>query len=91
LCPRIREIPAGVGYRNYSIINGRGHGESCSQLEVEVMIIIASVAPNGSNRDERLIGNIRLRTGIRLAARTIAGAHRREAAAPMKRLRRVIR
>jgi hypothetical protein len=43
LCPRIREIPAGVGYRNYSIINGRGHGESCSQLEVEVMIIIASV------------------------------------------------
>jgi hypothetical protein len=43
LRPRIRDIPAGVGYRNYPIINGRGHAEAVSQLEVEVMIIIAAV------------------------------------------------
>jgi hypothetical protein len=42
--------------------------------------------PNG-----RSTGNIKPRTGIRLAIRTIAGAHISEAAAPMKMLLRVIR
>jgi hypothetical protein len=36
------------------------------------------------------IGNIKLRTGIRLPARTMAGAHIKDAAAPMTMLLRVI-
>jgi hypothetical protein len=37
------------------------------------------------------IGSLKLRTGIRLAARTMAGAHSSEAAAPMNMLLRVIK
>ena len=48
LCPRLRDLPAGLGYRNYSEFTGvatygLGHGPAGSQLEVKVMIMIASV------------------------------------------------
>jgi len=37
-----------------------------------------------------MVGNIKLRTGIKLVARTMAGAHSSEAAAPKKMLLRLI-
>ena len=52
---------------------------------------VGRILPTDSIVTSCLIGNIRLRTAIRLVARTTAGVHIREAAAPMKMLLRVIR
>src|SRR5665811_2010910 len=44
LCPRIRDHPAGFGYRNYfPVFNNHAHAAACSQVKVEVMIKTTSV------------------------------------------------
>ena len=43
LCPRMRDHPAGVGYRNYFFVFNRAHAAACSQVKVEVMIKTTSV------------------------------------------------
>ena len=95
LCPRMRDHPVGFGYRNYFPVNWAvGHGAACSQVEVEVVIKTKSVEFSHRLRNFRSgfkNCNGKPRTGIRLAARTIAGAHIREAAAPIKMFLRVIR
>ena len=68
LCRRIRDLPAGVGYRNYFPVDIRARS-ICSQSAVERVIKATSVEFCGFKNC-----NGKLRTGIRLVARTIAGA-----------------
>ena len=68
LCPRIRDLPAGDGYRNYFPVDIRARS-TCSQSAVERVIKATSVEFCGFKNC-----NGKLRTGIRLVARTIAGA-----------------
>jgi hypothetical protein len=85
LCPRIRDLPACVGYRNYFPVDIRARS-TCSQSAVERAIKATSVEFCGFKNC-----NGKLRTGIRLVARTIAGAPISEAAAPIRMILRVIR
>jgi hypothetical protein len=87
LCPRTRDHPVGFRYRKQFVAVKCGHGAACSQVTVERAIKTPSVEL--SLRIQNCNG--KPRTGIRLVARTIAGAQIREAAAPMKRILRVIR
>jgi hypothetical protein len=91
--PRTRDHPVGFGYRKYFAVVKHGrHGAAYSQVTVERVIKTTSVEL--SQRIQELWiqnRNGKPRTGIRLAARTIAGAHIRKAAAPMKMFLRVIR
>jgi hypothetical protein len=82
LYPRIRDHPAGVGFRNYFPIENHAYS-ACSQVAIETLI-------HQTSAYRGLIGTLKRRTGIRLAARTMAGAHISEAAAPITMLLRVI-
>jgi hypothetical protein len=64
----MRDLPAGVGYRNYFPVDIRARS-TCSQSAVERVIKATSVEFSGFKNC-----NGKLRTGIRLVARTIAGA-----------------
>jgi hypothetical protein len=43
MCPRMRDYPAGGGYRNYFPVFNQAHAAACSQVKIEVMIKTPSV------------------------------------------------
>jgi len=76
--------------------NSEAHPKACPSRSMLHPRFNAATIPANRKRSTKLAhgrstGNAKLRIGIRLVARTMAGAHIREAAAPRKVLLRVIK